>query len=288
MRELARFAMKGPRNAAGVAFVACLVPMMFWLGAATVALVTLRHGTAKGLNVFVWAAIPALGWWLGLQDPTALVVLISTYALAEVLRISVSMRRTLLFGFGFSILIGVVTPVLMPEAIEMLLTVTDELLTQLAEDAQLQVDDELKASFHALLIASFAASFFSMSVGSLFLARSWQSALFNPGGWREEFHQLRMSSMDMTAIVIVMLIGPAIGLDGYLLVFSGLVPILICGFALVHGLIGKKNLGGQWMIGFYALVIVLFPTFLAIIALMALLDSAIDIRSKVQASPDSQ
>ena len=288
MRELARFAMKGPRNAAGVAFVACLVPMMFWLGAATVALVTLRHGTAKGLNVFVWAAIPALGWWLGLQDPTALVVLISTYALAEVLRISVSMRRTLLFGFGFSILIGVVTPVLMPEAIEMLLTVTDELLTQLAEDAQLQVDDELKASFHALLIASFAASFFSMSVGSLFLARSWQSALFNPRGWREEFHQLRMSSMDMTAIVIVMLIGPAIGLDGYLLVFSGLVPILICGFALVHGLIGKKNLGGQWMIGFYALVIVLFPTFLAIIALMALLDSAIDIRSKVQASPDSQ
>lgn len=248
MRELARFAMKGPYNAAGVAFVACLVPMMFWLGAAAVALVTLRHGTAKGLNVFVWAAIPALGWWLGLQDPTALVVLISTFALAEVLRVSVSMRRTLLFGFGFSILIGVLTPVLMPEAIEMLLTVTDELLNQLAEDAQLQVDDELKASFHALLIASFAASFFAMSIGSLFLARSWQSALFNPGGWREEFHQLRMSSMDMTTIVIVMLIGPAIGLDGYLLVFSGLVPILICGVALVHGLIGKKNLGGQWMI----------------------------------------
>lgn len=288
MRELARFAMKGPRNAAGVAFVACLVPMMFWLGAATVALVTLRHGTAKGLNVFVWAAIPALGWWLGLQDPTALVVLISTFALAEVLRISVSMRRTLLFGFGLSILIGVLTPVLMPEAIEMLLTVTDELLKQLAEDAQLQVDDELKSSFYALLIASFAASFFAMSIGSLFLARSWQSALFNPGGWREEFHQLRMSSMDMTVIIIVMLIGPAIGLDGYLLVFSGLVPILMCGFALVHGVIGKKNLGGQWMIGFYALVIVLFPTFLAIVALMALLDSAIDIRSKVQASPDSE
>ncbi|KZZ78440.1 hypothetical protein A3767_18455, partial [Oleiphilus sp. HI0133] len=214
-------------------------------------------------------------------------VLISTFALAEVLRISVSMRRTLLFGFGFSILIGVMTPVLMPEAIEMLLTVTDELLKQLAEDAQLQVDDELRASFHALLIASFAASFFAMSVGSLFLARSWQAALFKPGGWREEFHQLRMSSMDMTAIVIVMLIGPAIGLDGYLLVFSGLVPILICGFALVHGLIGKKNLGGQWMIGFYALVVVLFPTFLAIIALMALLDSAVDIRSRVQSSPDA-
>ena len=288
MRELARFAMKAPRNAAGVAFVACLVPMMFWLGAATVALVTLRHGTAKGLNVFVWAAIPALGWWLGLQDPTALVVLISTFALAEVLRISVSMRRTLLFGFGFSILIGVLTPLLMPGAIEMLLTVTDELLKQLAEDAQLQVDDELKASFYSLMIASFAASFFAMSVASLFLARYWQAALFNPGGWRDEFNTLRMGSMDMTAIVIVMLIGPAIGLDGYLLVFSGLVPIIVCGFALVHGLIGKKNLGGHWMIGFYALFIVLFPTLLAIVVLMALIDSAVDIRSRVQASPDSQ
>ena len=280
MRELARFAMKAPRNAAGVAFVACLVP--------TVALVTLRHGTAKGLNVFIWAVIPALGWWLGLQDPTALVVLISTFAAAEVLRVSVSMRKTLLFGFGLSVLVGVLTPILMPEAIEMLLTVTDELLKQLAEDSQLEVDDELKASFYSLLVASFAASFYAMSVGSLFLARSWQSALFNPGGWREEFHQLRMSSMDMTVIVIAMLVGPAIGLDGYLLVFSGLVPIMVCGFALVHGLIGKKNLGGQWMIGFYALVIILFPTFLAIIALMALLDSAIDIRSKVQASTGSE
>lgn len=286
MRELAQFAMKGPRYAAGIALVACMVPMMFWIGAATLALVTLRHGASQGLNVFAWAAAPSLAWWLGLHDPTAMVVLVSTFAMAMVLRASVSMRKTLLFGFGFSIVLGVLTPVLMPETIELLLSLTDEMLKQLAADAELEVTDELVTSFQALLVASFAASFFAMSIGSLFLARSWQAALFNPGGWREEFHQLRLGSFEMAVIIAAMLLGPSIGLDGYILVFSGLVPIVVCGLALVHGLVGKKNLGGHWMVGFYVLAVVLFPTLIAIVALLAMLDSAIDIRSRVQPSTD--
>lgn len=286
MRELAQFAMKGPRYAAGIALVACMVPMMFWIGAATLALVTLRHGASQGLNVFAWAATPSLVWWLGLHDPTAMVVLVSTFAMAMVLRASVSMRKTLLFGFGFSIVLGVLTPVLMPETIELLLSLTDEMLKQLAADAEVEVTDELVTSFQALLVASFAASFFAMSIGSLFLARSWQAALFNPGGWREEFHQLRLGSFEMAVIIAAMLLGPSIGLDGYILLFSGLVPIVMCGLALVHGLVGKKNLGGHWMVGFYVLAVVLFPTLIAIVALLAMLDSAIDIRSRVQPSTD--
>jgi len=286
MRELAQFAMKGPRYAAGIALVACMVPMMFWIGAATLALVTLRHGASQGLNVFAWAAAPSLAWWLGLHDPTAMVVLVSTFAMAMVLRASVSMRKTLLFGFGFSIVLGVLTPVLMPETIELLLSLTDEMLKQLAADAELEVTDELVTSFQALLVAIFAASFFAMSIGSLFLARSWQAALFNPGGWREEFHQLRLGSFEMAVIIAAMLLGPSIGLDRYILLFSGLVPIVVCGLALVHGLVGKKNLGGHWMVGFYVLAVVLFPTLIAIVALLAMLDSAIDIRSRVQPSTD--
>lgn len=288
MRELARFAMKGPLNASGIAFVACLVPMMFWLGAATVALVTLRHGTSKGLNVFAWAMAPALGWWLGLQDPTALVVVILSFALAQILRVTVAMNRTLLFGFGLSVLVGVLTPIIMPGALDMLQVVSDELLKQIAVDSQIEVNEEFRASFQDLMIASFAASFYLMSIGSLFLARSWQAALYNPDGWREEFHQLRMGPIDMVVIVSAMMIGPSIGIDGYLLVFSGLVPVLICGFALVHGVIGKKNLGGQWLIGFYAMVLVLFPASLAIIVFMAMVDSGADFRSRILASPKSE
>jgi len=286
MRELAQFAMKGPRYAAGIALVACMVPMMFWIGAATLALVTLRHGASQGLNVFAWAAAPSLAWWLGLHDPTAMVVLVSTFAMAMVLRASVSMRKTLLFGFGFSVVFGVLTPLIMPSTIELLLSLTDEILKQLAVDAELEVTDELVTSFQALLVASFAASFFAMSIGSLFLARWWQAALFNPGGWREEFHQLRLGSFEMAVIIAAMLLGPSIGLDGYILVFSGLVPIVVCGLALVHGLVGKKNLGGHWMVGFYVLTVVLFPTLIAIVVLLAMLDSAIDIRSRVQPSTD--
>lgn len=285
MRELARFVMKGPGQASGVALVSTLVPMMFWVGAATVALVTLRLGASKGLSVFLWALAPALAWWFGLQDPTALVVLLSTFVMAEVLRRSISLRRTMLIGFGCSVLIGLLAPMLFSEAIDKMMLLTEEVLKQLATDAEIEVDDQIRAGFQSLLIASFAASFYLMSVGSLFLARYWQSALFNPEGWRREFHELRL---DPTALFIVIgsgFLGPLVGIDSYLLVFSAMVLFSVCGFALVHGLIGKKNLGGQWLFGFYMMVIVLFPMSQLFVAIAAIMDSAADFRSRVQSYP---
>jgi hypothetical protein len=274
--------MKGPRQAAIIALLSTLVPMMFWLGAAIVGLVTLRQGFSKGLAVFIWAVVPALAWWLGLQDPTALIVLVLTLFMAEFLRSSVSLRNTLLLGFALSVLVGVLTPSLMPEVIDMLMELTDQMFRQLAEDAEIAFDDSLKESFRVLMVASFAASFYFMSIGSMFLARSWQAALYNPGGWREEFHQLRLSPVSLAGLFAVVFLAPSLGVEASLVAICATVPVVVCGLALVHGLIGKKNLGGQWVFGFYALNIVLFPTVLMLVALWAVVDSVIDFRSKIQ------
>lgn len=281
MRDLAAFVMRGPTQAAIVATVCTLIPMMFWLGAAVVGLVTLRQGLNQGLAVWIWAIIPAIGWWVGLQDPGPAVVLVSTLLMANVLRSTVSWQLTFLTGAVWSVLVGLLVPLMAPELIDMLVELADEVFRDLAKDAQLEYDDQVQASFRALMIASFAASFFGMALGSLFLARAWQSQLFNPGGWRQEFHGLRFEPKLLLGMMLTMFAAPYIGIDATLVLLIVAIPLMVCGIGLVHGVIGRKNLGGQWLFGFYLMVVMLFPTVLLVISMLAIADSVMDFRGRI-------
>ena len=98
MRALAQFVMRGPLQAGGVAVVTTAIPLLFWIGAAVIGLVILRLGIGQGLNITLWALLPALGWsWFG-QDPTALAVLLQVVVVASVLRTTLSWERALLSG----------------------------------------------------------------------------------------------------------------------------------------------------------------------------------------------
>lgn len=284
MHELAKLAMRGPWQAAILASVSVMIPMMFWFGAAIVGLITLRKGLNQGLNVFIWASIPALGWWSAMQDPGALVVLISVLLMAAVLRSTVSWQVTLMVGGGISLATGILAPYIMPELIDTLMELTEAFFHQLAQESQQEYDATLEQGFRLLMVASFAASFYGMAIGSLFVARSWQASLFNPGGWKQEFHQLRLSGRSVLAIVVLVGIAPMLGVNPALVMMVSIVPVLVCGFALVHGVIAKRKLGGHWLVGVYISSILLFPTVLMLIAILALLDSVFDFRARVQAS----
>lgn len=54
MHELVKYVMRGPKQAILLASISVLLPMMFWFGAATIALITLRQGLSQGLVVFIW------------------------------------------------------------------------------------------------------------------------------------------------------------------------------------------------------------------------------------------
>lgn len=281
MRDLASYIMQGPKQAAIVAFVSTLIPMFFWVGAATVGLVVLRHGLTQGFTVFVWAVIPALGWWLGMQDPGALFVLILALVMAGALRNTVSWQSTMLSGGLVSILLGVLAPHVMPELIDTLMAIVDDVFQELAAKNQIEYDENAQGQFRSLLIASFAATFYVMALTALFLSRSWQSMLYNPGGWQQEFHQMRLSPMFVLGLFVSMALAPLVGLDASLIFFIATIPVMMCGIALVHGVIGKKKLGGHWLVGFYLSIFLLFPTVLILVTLLACLDSALDIRSRM-------
>ena len=66
MRGLAEYVMSGRRQAATVAVLFGLIPMLNLLSGAVVALVMLRKGTQEGFLIMMWALLPAgLQWLVG-------------------------------------------------------------------------------------------------------------------------------------------------------------------------------------------------------------------------------
>lgn len=289
MRDLASFVMQGPRQAATVATISTLVPMMFWVGAAVICLVTLRRGLSAGLQIFVWAAIPAFAWWYGTQDPGALIVLVSSMLMAATLRATTSWQAGFAAGALSAVVVGVVVPWIAPETIELLLSLAEQVFLQAAEDAQIEYTTEIQDSFRSLMIASFAATFYGISIGALCLARYWQSALYNPGGWRQEFHDMRLEPKWLLGAAVASFLVPALGVSGSLVFLTILFPVMICGIALIHGVVARKSLNVQWLFIFYLMLIVTFPTLLVMVVMFAIVDSAIDFRGRMDLlSRDSQ
>jgi hypothetical protein len=91
MRGLAEFIMRGRWQALAVAVLGAGSLLFGWLSAAAVALVTLRKGVTDGSWLVLWALLPALlaGWISG--DIGSIILLLGTYLLAVVLRVTVSL-----------------------------------------------------------------------------------------------------------------------------------------------------------------------------------------------------
>ena len=106
MRALAEFIMRGRLQAALVALVGSLVPM---LSPATVSLVTLSRGVKEGLLVMLWGLLPLLLAFYGsainpmitLATMAGLLVVVTS---SEVLRLTVSWTSTLTVMMALSAL----------------------------------------------------------------------------------------------------------------------------------------------------------------------------------------
>src|SRR5690625_7940374 len=88
MRALAGFVMRGREQAVLVAALSTATMLLSWLGAAVVALVTLRKGTRAGLQVLLWALLPAVLITHFMREVGTLAVLLAVMALALLLRSS--------------------------------------------------------------------------------------------------------------------------------------------------------------------------------------------------------
>jgi len=118
----------------------------------------------------------------------------------------------------------------------------------------------------------------------LLLGRWWQSVLYNPGGFRQEFHSIRFSPAASSALVVLTLLISTYGLEyrPWAVLFA--VPLSIAGVSFIHARVAHRKQGPGWLTVFYMLWAVLDPVKLIVVGI-AIADSWVDFRSRWRQVP---
>ncbi|WP_421855297.1 hypothetical protein [Marinomonas sp.] len=277
MSGLAKWVMKKRLNAIIGVMVFGLIPVMFWLAAAILGLVVLRKGIREGISVLAWGCLPALVVWILQGDATALMVLVDVILLSYLLRSTVSWSWVLLVGSFLAVISSLLQPLLMGNILNLAVTLVQNVLTE----EGVEVPDRNLIFNQAVM----AISIFQVVIAilSLFLARKWQAGLYNPGGLRTEFHQLRLPVAFSLVLGGMILIGESLG-GSFSILSQAAVPALVLpGLALVHGVLAKKEIGVVGLIAFYLVgFFVLNVYFANILVALCVIDSFVNIRSRIQ------
>ena len=276
MRGLAEFIMRGRWQALAVAVVGAGSLLFGWLSAAAIALVTLRKGIIDGSWLVLWALLPALlaAWMSG--DIGSIVLLAGTFVLAVILRTTVSLALAILASAALGILGGAGLLLISGEFLDQLVVGFAELIGDL--EANMKASGEtitLPRPTPGQVAGILAAGNAVTAVLSLLLARYWQALLYNPGGFRVEFHRLRLpvgATLILGGLAIFLWL-QASWISGWAMVWA--VPLMFAGFALVHAWVAFTRRGNGSLVAFYAMWLFLDPVkglLLGLVMADALLD----------------
>jgi len=274
MKSLADFIMRSPLQGALVAALATASLFLAWIGAAAVALMVLRHGVNRAAIVFLAALVPA-AFWMFAGDIGPLTTLVCAVILAAALRVSQSWSVALLatpFVIGTWCMLIVL---LAPEYVETIRLIFEQVLQGFkarvmssASDTEREVLDRINAPSGMQIMGMLAILQALTTIFSLLVGRWWQALLYNPGGFQQEFHALKLDRLHGLVLV-----------GGFIVVASQdsystwswmfIVPLLVAGMALVHGLVAKSKLPVRWLVLFYMALFVFRPL-VALLAAVAL------------------
>jgi MFS family permease len=285
MRALAEFVMRGRMQAIAVASFALVTLMFSWVAAAIVVLVTVSRGKNEGLLVAAWASLPALLIaWQGNPLPLLAVIggYIGGYALGATRSWSVALLSQVVVSVAVASWLLITDSSFVAEVMKMQQQMVVTSLDQVDEKTRNQVLALL--SDPVFITGALALNQMLFSVISLILGRWWQALLYNPGGFQQEFHQLRLSpQLAVLFTVLFMAIGAqggSFGIWGLILVM----PILLAGIALVHWLVSAKHWSKQLLVLFYIVLLLSIVSSLLIVQILviaAIADSFLDLRSRL-------
>jgi hypothetical protein len=272
MRGLAEYVMTGRRQAIIAVLLLGLLPLLNLLNPVMVGLVALRKGWQEGIVIFAWALLP-LGAWAMIGDVVPLIMLVGISALALLLRETESWEFTLLAAIAIGVCVEIYLRV-QPAVLDVLMAQV-EIYLQNNNPQDLQIADVRNA-----MVTVIGAVYMFLSIMLLMLARWMQAALYNPGGFKQEFHSLRVEQKVGLILIAAMLLASFGVLIPEAWVLYLVIPLLFSGIALVHAVVAIKNLSRMWLVTFY--VLLMLPITVQMLVLFALIDSWYDFRTRLQ------
>lgn len=277
----------------GAVLMASFLSMYFLIcSAAVVAFVALRHGEASAFKVVGGCLLLLIVLSAVLYQSVVHVPLVATVFWLPAILASIVLARTVKLDYavlaivvcgivvvvGLTLVLGDTTEFWRSQFAHSGAMINDPSLMELQQTAEFEAQREgLIDGIARMMTGAMGVSVMSVALGALFLARSWQAGLFNPGGFQKEFHALSLGRN--AALVCVLVIVLSVVQNGQLagaVTFVVIFAFFIQGLAVSHSLVKQRGMHRFWLYGIYVLLVI--PHTMLLLAALGLADNMFRLR----------
>ena len=286
--------MRGPWYAAAAAATLLLAALTLGVlivpAGAVVALVTLRHGARAGVQVGLGASALVLLASLGLNQAwqplliLAAVVFAPGWVMALILRQQQAQAGPLLVAAVLICVYAAGVRLAVDDVAAFWRDLLEPLFALAARDAGAHFSAEQKTLIAGQVHGWSLAGMQCMLSGSVLLARWWQAALYNPGGFGAEFRALKLPRLVLGVAFVLALLdlidrsgtfGLALAGDACAIV---VVLFALQGLAVIHHRARITAMANAWLVGMYILIMLMPQITGPLLATTGLIDGAVDLR----------
>jgi len=299
MRAFAAYVMRGRLQAlltaAGCALISLILLPFTYFSGAVIGLSTLRYGAREGLLVVAGAGIVLTAVLMIVMGSHMfglayiLMFWLPMWLMALILRRTVSLAMVLVAAGLLGMLAVASVHFAIGDTLAWWGSIMEDNIKPLLKDAGIGVESQEGRRAYEMLgrimTGTIAAVMLLNIMISLLIARWWQAMLYNPGGFRQEFHRLRLGKTAAIAAILVSVLAAA-GSGKVAALAMDLMPLLtalylIPGFALVHGVVAAGKGHVMWLVLLYGLFVIAMPQMIVLLAVTAFTDSWVDYRQRL-------
>jgi hypothetical protein len=287
IRNQGQLILQNERYALLHAIILALLPYTTWLSVAVVALVTLRKGWGAsnrllGVAMLAQFTVLLISMSAGIALMNTLLTFVPCFLAACALRWAANWRAVAGIFFFQAMIAVLLLQVCMPDFImQQYLFIQAALQEIQGNNALLTLINE-KTSLNPMIFASYLLGLqvvgvvFSACI-SLMFARSIQSQLFHPGGFRQEMLAFRGEKIGLCLLVILFIAARQENVIAMSLLPIFMLYFLLAGFSLSYQVISKKRPLSSLIFLIVALVLMPF-IMLPVYVIFGSLDSLFNLR----------
>lgn len=286
MKALAQYVIQSRKQALFWCILFALVPLLGWIASALMAFVTLRKGAYEGLLLLASITVADIAYAQfflgGLEARFVILDLLAnnlpTFLAALYLRKAASWN-TLIEGLTYiTLLLILAIHLAFPDISQWWVQQLTGLSDKITDIAHTRMTPKLiqQAAYYATGLQAMLA--LGSILFNLVIARYLQASLFNPGGLKRELYFLHMPKRLgylMMAVALPALLSFNLAKD---LLPVTLIPFICTGISLFYDFASKRAHGWAWLISFYALLLLAFPSVCLILVIVGLLDTFVNLR----------
>lgn len=299
MHWFAKVVLFNPGSAVLVATSFAMLSFMFpfanLLSGAAIGLVVLRNGLSDGMTAIVGSTIvTAIFSYFLLGQPFYAVgflvgIWVPVLAMAIVLGRSRSLSKTLLLSSLVALAATIAIHLIVGDTSDLWqqwMQQLEPVFQQMPGEADVENLKQALNSVGDVIVGVIVVSLYISAILSLFVARSGQAVLFNPGGFQREFYSLRLGNFLLPPALVVGLV--SLFADGAVAIIAKevflifVVTFAIQGLAICHAIANPYKFGGFILSGVYICLVLSMFQFAMILAALGVIDHWFDFRSKIR------